>query len=89
MHWDILKYTIIYSNYNCKDHFVYKNKQEYDGKYALTEEIYTPIALLEQESRFLRPILLVSLWLVDAVTVARVFPIKILLRGKTKISNFC
>lgn len=40
---------------------------------------YTPVTLLEQEAGFLRPVLLVALRLVDAVAVARVLPVQVLL----------
>lgn len=38
-----------------------------------------PITLLEQETRLLRPVLLVPLWLMDAVPVAGVLPVEVLL----------
>ena len=41
---------------------------------------YLPITLLEQEARFLCPIFLIPLWLVDTVAVARVLPVQVILR---------
>lgn len=44
--------------------------------------LYTPVTLLKQEARFLCPIFFVALWLVDAVPVARVLPVEVLLRRR-------
>ena len=46
---------------------------------------YPPIALLQQEARLLRAVLLVALRLVNAVAVARVLPVHVLLGYKQEI----
>lgn len=43
------------------------------------EVFHSPVTLLEQEAGFLGSILLVALWLVDAVAVARILPVEVLL----------
>lgn len=47
--------------------------------------LHSPIALLKQETRFLSSILLVALWLMDAVAIARVLPVEILLEYSIKL----
>lgn len=44
--------------------------------------LYTPVTLLKQEARFLCPIFFVALRLVDAVPIARVLPVEVLLRHR-------
>lgn len=55
--------------------------KDIDGSsdYFLKKKLYTPVTLLEQEAGFLSAVLLVALRLVDAVAVARVLSVQILL----------
>lgn len=47
--------------------------------------LHSPIALLKQETRFLSSVLLVALWLMDTVAIARVLPVEILLEYRIKL----
>ena len=50
---------------------------------VLISSSHSPITLLQEEARLLRAVLLVTLGLVDAVAVARVFPVHVLLKQET------
>lgn len=47
--------------------------------------LHSPIAFLKQETRFLSSVLLVALWLMDAVAIAGVLPVEILLEYRIKL----
>lgn len=44
-----------------------------------TRAFHSPVTLLEQEAGFLGSVLLVALWLVDAVAIAGILPVQVLL----------